>query len=919
MIERAQSSHEPVSLLWVGEAEPPLAALGHELAQLGLSCELALARGVGQARECLNAATFDVVLLEHRLFDGTAADLWNDLEPRRTILLVTPEDGWVAARSLRRGCADYAVCEPTGWVTVALAGQVQWVLQRWRAEQTALAGERDARLLLSTVEALRKASDTLARQSLLMEVILSSLDVGIAHFDAEGRLMLHNPRFLALLELPPALMDSPLTLDDIVRFQHARGDFGGAGEGQGEAVYRYWEQGRGHQVPVYVRRTRQQGYLEVKTWTLPDGCMVRAYTDVTAQVKAREALAAERARVMEVLEGTRAGTWRWNIPTGEIHLDERWADILGYALAEIQPLSRRRWRAMVEPTDYERIQALTQRYFENRLDYYECDFRVRHKDGHWVWVLSRGRVNSRTEAGEPLVFSGIHLDISEIKQTEQALAEQQEVLETTLANISQGIAMIDADGRLRNWNRRISEMLGLPEDYLRQRPLLKDIVRRQYERGDFGPNADRVSREGRSYIQDMSEGKGSVQTPSSYLRRAPDGRALEVRTQKLPKGGWVHTYSDVTEFVHAREALARSEEQARVIAETAQDAILTMDESGRIIYTNPSAEVQFGYPEDGLTGLHYEQLMAPRYRQRESRYIGKFLRQPGRQRRVVPRTLHAVRADGSVFPVETSVAVGRVGERTVVTTILRDVSERVAAEAQIRSLNESLERRVVERTSALERSMRDMEAISYSIAHDLRAPLRAVNGYATLVDQIEGDKFSVDGRKMFARIGQAASHMGQMIDDLLNLLRMVSAELSTEPVRMALMVAAVVEVLRPAWPRSVIDVESLPDAAGDPTLLRQLWSNLIDNALKYSSRNENPKVRVGYDGARRAYFVHDNGVGFDMAYAAKLFGVFQRMQSDFPGSGVGLAIVARIVERHGGRIWAESAPGRGATFWFTLA
>jgi light-regulated signal transduction histidine kinase (bacteriophytochrome) len=247
-----------------------------------------------------------------------------------------------------------------------------------------------------------------------------------------------------------------------------------------------------------------------------------------------------------------------------------------------------------------------------------------------------------------------------------------------------------------------------------------------------------------------------------------------------------------------------------------------------------------------------------------------------------------------------------------------DVTDYVRAEREIRHLNESLELRVAERTADLERSMKDMEAISYSIAHDLRAPLRSVNGFATLIEQDEGDRLSANARDMFRRITLSASAMGRMIDDLLGLFRVMRAEPADDPVDMQALARAVADSLAPAWPKARVRVGALPPVRGDATLLRQLWSNLIDNALKYSAKSAEPRVEAGYHGPSRAYYVRDNGIGFDMAYAKKIFGVFQRMTVDQEGSGVGLAIVARIVERHAGRIWAQAVPGEGATFWFTI-
>jgi signal transduction histidine kinase len=216
--------------------------------------------------------------------------------------------------------------------------------------------------------------------------------------------------------------------------------------------------------------------------------------------------------------------------------------------------------------------------------------------------------------------------------------------------------------------------------------------------------------------------------------------------------------------------------------------------------------------------------------------------------------------------------------------------------------------------------MKDMEAISYSIAHDLRAPLRSVNGFASLIAEEEGDGLSPVAKDMFGRIARSSRSMGQMISDMLELLRVVRVDLDAVPVDMNALAHSVVDTLAPDVPQARIDLQPLPAVMGDATLLRQVLVNLMDNGLKYSRHQARPELVLGFDAERQAFYLRDNGMGFDMAHAGKLFGLFQRLHagSEVPGTGVGLAIVARIIERHGGRIWANATAGAGATFWWTL-
>jgi PAS domain S-box-containing protein len=379
----------------------------------------------------------------------------------------------------------------------------------------------------------------------------------------------------------------------------------------------------------------------------------------------------------------------------------------------------------------------------------------------------------------------------------------------------------------------------------------------------------------------------------------------------------------------AREAEARrheeerrqSEARFRGLVELAPDGMVIADAAGRITLANTQAHRMFGYDPGDLVGRSVEVLVPERVRGGHAAHRAGYHAQPRTRPMGAGLDLTGRRRDGSELPVEISLSPIETEEGVLVISIVRDVSDRKRVEERVQQLNADLERRVAELAAV----NRELEAFSYSVSHDLRAPLRAIDGFSQAVLEEHGDRLDEEARDYLTRVRAAAQRMAELIDDLLALSRVTRREMKHQPVDLSAMARTVVLQLQRSDPQRAVEVAIAEGvvADGDGPLLRVVLENLLGNAWKFTGRTPKPRVEFGVtrrDGLS-TYFVADNGVGFDMAYADNLFGAFQRLHAmhEFPGTGIGLATVQRIVHRHGGRVWAEAHPGHGATFHFTLS
>jgi PAS domain S-box-containing protein len=494
------------------------------------------------------------------------------------------------------------------------------------------------------------------------------------------------------------------------------------------------------------------------------------------------------------------------------------------------------------------------------------------------------------------------------------------ILQLVLDNIPQGVFWKDRNSVYLGCNRVICRTLGLksPDELVGKSDFQIPSLTRDQAEG-FVRIDRRVMESGRSEF-------GIVEPMNRF-----DGETIWVETNKVPLCdadgnviGILGTWQNVTERQRAVEALRRSEQRHRSLVAAMSEMVWTSNAHGSQLKVEPPLEQFTGMSREEVRGAGWLNAVHPDDRAHAEEtwntavvtgqiYECEFrlLSAEGEWRNIQSRGIPIRDAAGQVLE---WVGVGV------------DVTPQRQAEARIRRLNDELEQRVCERTSELEAANKELEAFSYSVSHDLRAPLRAIDGFSRILLSDYAEAMPATAQEYLRDVREATQIMGQLIDDLLSFSRLGRLPLLKQQVDTQDLVKRCLTELGAQSQGRVIEFQlaTLPDCWADPRLLKQAWLNLLSNALKYTSKRDSAHIEIGYQSSgptgERAYFIRDNGVGFDMRYAHKLFGVFQRLHrsEDYEGTGVGLATVQRVIHRHGGRVWGDGAVDRGATFYFTL-
>ncbi len=649
-------------------------------------------------------------------------------------------------------------------------------------------------------------------------------------------------------------------------------------------------------------------------------------TDVTQALKAQVELRDERRHLQGILEGTNAGTWEWEVPTGRGIINQRWAEILGYRVEELGPLIMDTLLQHSHPEDIALARAAMERHFKGEADFFECEFRMRHREGHWVWVQSRGKVTSWLAPGKPNWVSGIHLDVTHQKKLQADLHRSNLVMQSIVDNIPMALSVFDANLNLIASNDKFNELLDFPRS-LFDVPVVRfeSLIRYNAQRGDYGPG------DTETIIQETLE-RARHTVAHQFERERPNGVALEVRGAPMPGGGFITTYADITERRRAAAELARTTRMLQSVLDSASEvAVITIGLDETVTLFNKGAERMLGYSAEemiGKEGVHI--FFDPSEIEARASSMTAMLGRPvtGMQA-IVDESVLGKRNEWTyihktgrrfIAALVVTALTDSDGNRFGYLGVSHDITQEKEHEARLQIAMEEAEQAATAKGQFLA-----------NMSHEIRTPMNAILGMLKLLQNTHLDPRQQD---YASKTESAARSLLGLLNDILDFSKAEAGKmvLDPQPFQLDRLMRDLSVILSANTGGKRIEVlfdldPALPAALiGDSLRLQQVLINLGGNAVKFTEQGEvvvSVALRQRDDDSATLYFaVRDSGIGIDPKHQQHIFSGFSQAEASttrrFGGTGLGLSICRRLVALMGGELKLESTLGVGSTFFFTI-
>ena len=621
--------------------------------------------------------------------------------------------------------------------------------------------------------------------------------------------------------------------------------------------------------------------------------------NITERNRAEEALLESNATIRSLVNATPESLFLMALDGTVQAANENVAKRLGRTVEELEGHSI--WEALPPELTRSRKPLIEAIIRSGKPDHFEDE-----RSGISILNIVHPVLNKQGQVSRVAVLG---IDITERKQAEEKLRESEAKFRDTIKYLDEGYYSVTLDGTLLSHNIAFNKILGIDPQRDMKGAKLPDFWQDPEDRKEY---LKEFMSKGfiNNYIVNAKTIGGGHIVVIANAHHIKDENGKPVRIDG--------TFIDITERMRIEEELHKSEEKYRLLFQNAQIGMYRskIDGSAFLDVNDKFAKI-LGFSREELLGTE------GRIRWANPEDRGNMIKRLKEYGGILTNYETQVLAkNGDIREVLASIEL-HPNEGSLDGTMM-DITERKKAEEEIKKLNESLERRVRERTNDLQISNKELEAFAYSVSHDLRAPLRTIDGFShALLDDYD-DKLDVQGKDYLRRVRAATQMMAQLIDDMLKLSRVTRTEMNIEKVNLTQIARSVIDELQKSQPERLINIkiaDGLEDTA-DSRLMRVALENLLGNAWKFTGKQAEAVIEFGAtkEGGRKVYFIRDNGAGFDMAYVDKLFAPFQRLHTmeEYPGTGIGLATVQRVIHRHGGRVWAEGQVGKGATFYFSL-